>query len=72
MKGKMLKTKKNFGGSFLIQKTSEADLFTPEDLTEEHQMMAEMAEKFITNDVMPVLTKIEDQQFDYTVSILII
>lgn len=66
----MLTSKKISGGSFLVQETIEGNWFTPEDLTEEHLMMAEMTEKFVMNDVMPVLDKIEDQEFEYTVSLL--
>lgn len=46
------------------------DLFTPEDFTDEHRMIADTAEKFVLNDVMPVLEKIENQEFDETIRLI--
>lgn len=46
------------------------DIFTPEDFTDEHKMIADTAEKFVVNEVMPALEKIETQQFDETVRLI--
>ena len=47
------------GGSFLIESVSPEDIFTPEDFTEEHRMIAETAEQFIENEVVPRIDELE-------------
>lgn len=47
------------GGSFLIESLSPDDVFTPEDFTEEHRMIAETAEQFIENEVVPRIDELE-------------
>ena len=47
------------GGSFLIESVSTADVFTPEDFTEEHRMIAETAEQFVENEVVPRIDELE-------------
>jgi alkylation response protein AidB-like acyl-CoA dehydrogenase len=47
------------GGSFLIESVSPEDVFTPEDFTEEHRMIAETAEQFIENEVVPRVDELE-------------
>jgi alkylation response protein AidB-like acyl-CoA dehydrogenase len=47
------------GGSFLIETVSPEDIFTPEDFTEEHRMIAETAEQFIENEVVPRIDELE-------------
>ena len=37
------------GGSFLIEDRTTAEVFTPEDFTEEHRMIAETTRQFIDN-----------------------
>ncbi|MBO8173413.1 MAG: acyl-CoA dehydrogenase family protein [Bacillaceae bacterium] len=58
------------GGSFLLQQTEPAEIFTPEDLTEEHQLIARTARQFIENDVFPHRDAIENQDFDRVVRLL--
>ncbi|MFC0295934.1 acyl-CoA dehydrogenase family protein [Geobacillus jurassicus] len=66
----MLNTKKYKGGRFVYENSSIDDVFTPEDFTDEHHMIAEMTEKFVIKEVLPVLGKIEAQQFDETIRLL--
>ncbi|MGX6445396.1 acyl-CoA dehydrogenase family protein [Neobacillus sp. K501] len=67
----MTETKKVFkGGSFLIEDISFEDLFTPEDFTEEHLMIAQTAEEFIEKEVVPQLEHLENHEFDRTVKLL--
>ena len=40
------------GGSFLLNPTDPQDIFTPEDFTEEHRMIAKMVEDFVTGKVL--------------------
>ena len=47
------------GGSFLIESISPDDVFTPEDFTEEHRMIAETAEQFLENEVVPRIDELE-------------
>ena len=56
--------------NFLSRSVEPEDIFTPEDFSEEHKMIADMTEKFVMNEVIPVLNKIENQQFDETVRLI--
>ncbi len=46
------------------------DILTPEDFHDEHQMLADLASKFVMNEVYPKLEKIENQEFEETVSLM--
>jgi len=50
------------GGSFLIQETSPGDVFTPEDFTEEHHMIAQTAQQFMENEVLPRIEEMESKK----------
>ena len=41
------------GGAFLIEDRSPDEIFTPEDLTEEHLAIAHTVDEFWVNDVEP-------------------
>ncbi|WP_042352321.1 acyl-CoA dehydrogenase family protein [Bacillus massiliigorillae] len=58
------------GGSFLIEDIEAAQLFTPEDYTEEQKMIAKTTEDFVINEVTPNIDKLEEHQFDITVRLL--
>jgi alkylation response protein AidB-like acyl-CoA dehydrogenase len=58
------------GGSFLIEDISYDRLFTPEDFTEEHLMIAKTAEDFVEKEVVPQLEQLENHEFDRTVKLL--
>ncbi|HEX6623853.1 MAG TPA: acyl-CoA dehydrogenase family protein, partial [Pyrinomonadaceae bacterium] len=47
------------GGSFLIEERTTAEVFTPEDFTEEHRMIADTARQFMDNEVRPRLDELE-------------
>ncbi|WP_456275716.1 acyl-CoA dehydrogenase family protein [Bacillus sp. AK128] len=59
-----------YGGSFLFQGISAEELFTPEDFTEEHRMIASTAKQFIEKEVEPYREDIEHQDFDRVVELL--
>ena len=47
------------GGAFLIEDRTTSEVFTPEDFTEEHRMIAETTQQFIDNEVVPHLDELE-------------
>lgn len=55
----MEKTKAIKGGEFLIRKTDAADIFTPEEWTEEQKMIAQTCLDFIENEIYPNLDRID-------------
>src|SRR3979490_963545 len=57
---------KILGGSFLLEERQTADVFTPEDFSEQHRMIGQTAEEFAGNEILPQAEKIEPQ--DYAVS----
>jgi alkylation response protein AidB-like acyl-CoA dehydrogenase len=61
---------KTAGGSFLIEDQSQHDVFTPEDLTEEHHAIARTAREFFDNEVRPNVEKMQHGDFDLAVSLL--
>ncbi|UCZ52577.1 acyl-CoA dehydrogenase family protein [Bacillus shivajii] len=58
------------GGGFLLEEVSPEQVFTPEDLTDEHEMIAKTTEDFIVEKVVPEVEKIEEHQFDISVDLL--
>ena len=51
--------KKIAGGSFLLEGGKIEEVFTPEDFTEQHQLIVQTAEEFALNEVVPAEAKIE-------------
>jgi alkylation response protein AidB-like acyl-CoA dehydrogenase len=47
------------GGSFLIEERTPEEVFTPEDFTEEHRMIAETSRQFMDNEVRPRMDELE-------------
>jgi alkylation response protein AidB-like acyl-CoA dehydrogenase len=47
------------GGEFLIAHRTPDEVFTPEDFTEEHRMIAETTRQFIDNEVVPHIGELE-------------
>ena len=41
------------GGSFLIEERRPEEIFTPEDVTEEHRQIAQTTDEFFANEVLP-------------------
>ncbi|MGH9556781.1 MAG: acyl-CoA dehydrogenase family protein, partial [Terriglobales bacterium] len=54
------------GGSFLIEDHAPEEVFTPEDFTEQHQLIAQTTEEFARNEIVPNLEKIEHKDFAVT------
>jgi alkylation response protein AidB-like acyl-CoA dehydrogenase len=58
------------GGSFLIEDRHPADIFTPEDATEEQRQIARTAVEFLDNEVVPAAAEIEAKNFEVTRKLL--
>lgn len=58
------------GGSFLLEETRPETIFTPEDISEEHKMIAKMTADFIEGEVFPHDDEIEKQNLNVTVRLL--
>ncbi|MFA7273125.1 MAG: acyl-CoA dehydrogenase family protein [Crocinitomicaceae bacterium] len=50
------------GGEFIIRKTQPSEVFTPEDWTEEQQMIAQMCTDFIEQEVHPNLDRLDKME----------
>jgi alkylation response protein AidB-like acyl-CoA dehydrogenase len=51
------------GGSFLLEERKANEVFTPEDFTEQHQLIGQTAEEFAVNEILPNAEKIEHKDF---------
>jgi alkylation response protein AidB-like acyl-CoA dehydrogenase len=58
------------GTAFLIEDSEPQDIFTPEDLTEEHLAVGHMVEEFWTNEVEPNLPAIREKKPGAAMSVL--
>jgi len=52
------------GGSFLVEERTPEEIFTPEDFTEEHRMIAETTRDFVDSEVRPAVTQLEKHDWD--------
>ena len=41
------------GGSFLLEERQTSEVFTPEDFTEQHQLIGQTTEEFAVNEILP-------------------
>jgi alkylation response protein AidB-like acyl-CoA dehydrogenase len=60
----------HFGGSWLLEDTAAADVFTPERLTDEHRLMARTTSEFVESEVLPVLERMEQKDWQLARSLL--
>jgi butyryl-CoA dehydrogenase len=58
------------GGSFLLEERQPSEVFTPEDFTEQHQLIGQTAEEFAVNEILPNVEKIEHKEFQVTRDLL--
>ncbi len=54
------------GGSFLIEDRTPDEVFTPEDFTEQHLLIAQTAEEFANKEIVPNSEKMEHKDFAVT------
>src|SRR4051812_2804747 len=58
------------GGSFLLESRHPEEIFTPEDFSEQHQLIGQTAEEFALNEIVPNIEKIEHKDFSVTRDLL--
>ena len=51
------------GGEWLLQSTGADGVFTPERLTDEHRLIAQTAQEFVDNEVLPKLDQLEQKDW---------
>ena len=54
------------GGSWLFDEVADADVFTPEKLTEEHRLIAKTTEEFIASEVLPHTDRLESKDWAFS------
>ena len=58
------------GGQFLVKQTKAADVFTPEDFSEEQQMMRDAVKEFVDREVWPHKDRFENKDYGFTEEIM--
>ncbi len=58
------------GGSFLIEDIQPDAIYTPEDFTDEHKMIAKTTWDFVEGEVLPNVEEMEHKDFDLVVKLL--
>src|SRR5689334_25265277 len=51
------------GGGFLIEERTPEEVFTPEDFTDQHSLIAQTAEEFADKEIVPNIDKLEHKDF---------
>ena len=50
------------GGSFLIEERSPEEIFTPEDITDQHRLIRQTAREFVEQEILPRVHEIEEKK----------
>jgi len=58
------------GGSFLLESRQPDEIFTPEDFSEQHLLIAQTAEEFAQNEIIPNIEKMEHKDFSVSRGLL--
>jgi alkylation response protein AidB-like acyl-CoA dehydrogenase len=58
------------GGSFLLESRRPDEVFTPEDFTEQQQLIGQTAEEFTVNEILPNVEKMERKEFSISRDLL--
>lgn len=58
------------GGSFLLESRKPEEVFTPEDFSEQHLLIAQTAEEFAQKEIVPNIEKMEHKDFSVTRELL--
>ena len=54
------------GGQFIVKQTDSADIFTPEDFSEEQIMMRDMVKEFVDKEIWPNKNRFENKDYALT------
>ena len=52
------------GGIWLLEETAPGSIFTPERLTDDHRLIDQTAEEFVTKEIIPNLDQLETKDWD--------
>ena len=52
------------GGAWLIEDAPPHSIFTPEQFSDEHRLIGQTADEFMTNEVLPALERLEQKDWD--------
>ena len=58
------------GGSWLLEDVADADVFTPEKLSDEHRLMAQTTDEFVDGEVLPHLDRLEAKDWELARSLI--
>ena len=58
------------GGQFIVKETAAQDVFTPEDFSEEQQMMRDSVKEFVDREIWPKKEEFEKKNYDLTEEIM--
>ena len=58
------------GGEFLLTEATPEEVFTPEDFTDEHRMIMDMAKDFVEKEIRPIDDQLEEKNKELTLSLL--
>jgi len=58
------------GGSFLLESRAPEEVFTPEDFTEQHKLIAQTAEEYANHEIVPNIEKMEHKDFSVSRDLL--
>ncbi len=61
---------REYGAAFFVTPQRAEHIFTPEDFTNEHKMIAKTTSDFVQGDIAPVADQLEHQDWDLTVKLL--
>ena len=58
------------GGSWLLEDAAASDVFTPEQLSDEHRLMVQTTTEFVQAEVLPVLEQLEQKDWQLARTLL--
>src|SRR5438128_6472452 len=58
------------GGSFILEDHDASEVFTPDDLSDEHLMIAQTAREFTDKEILPLDAEIESKDYELTRGLL--
>jgi alkylation response protein AidB-like acyl-CoA dehydrogenase len=59
------------GGSFFLEDVPAHEVFTPEDFSEEHRMIIDTTDRFVKNEVVPNMEKLEHKDWELTRKLMV-